>query len=79
MVISLLVLLLFGILGTNFFKGTFYECDMNHVSPENIDSILDKWTCISYGGEWINFPANFDNVGNAIITLFMYFSNSILM
>eukprot|EP00351_Strombidinopsis_sp_SopsisLIS2011_P002707 CAMPEP_0116871606 /NCGR_PEP_ID=MMETSP0463-20121206/2043_1 /TAXON_ID=181622 /ORGANISM="Strombidinopsis sp, Strain SopsisLIS2011" /LENGTH=212 /DNA_ID=CAMNT_0004510369 /DNA_START=592 /DNA_END=1230 /DNA_ORIENTATION=- len=33
MVISLLVLLLFGILGTNFFKGTFYDCDMEHVAP----------------------------------------------
>jgi len=28
------------------------------------------WECLDYGGEWIQIPSNFDNVGNSMITLF---------
>lgn len=28
------------------------------------------WECLDSGGEWINPPANFDNVINSMLTLF---------
>ena len=28
------------------------------------------WDCYDFGGEWINYPQNFDNVGEAMITMF---------
>ena len=34
MVVSLLFILLFSILGTNFYKGTFYKCLMDNVPEE---------------------------------------------
>lgn len=33
MVVSLLFILLFAILGTNFYKGTFFKCNMENI-PE---------------------------------------------
>ena len=35
MVISMLFLMLFGILGTNLYKGTYYYCNMDKV-PKNL-------------------------------------------
>ena len=32
--------------------------------------ILNMWDCYDAGGEWMRFNANFDNIGNAVITLF---------
>ena len=55
LVIGLLFFLLFGIFGTNYFKGKFYYC-----LTDNIDSIVDtsvistKWDCMNVGGEWVN-------------------------
>jgi hypothetical protein len=33
--------------------------------------VKNKWDCICAGGEWINKIYNFDDVPNAIITLFV--------
>ena len=30
-----------------------------------------KWDCLSSGGEWINYFERFDNIGEAMITLYM--------
>lgn len=34
------------------------------------DYVIDKFTCLDYGGEWVNELSNFDNVKNSMITLF---------
>ena len=31
---------------------------------------MTKWDCMDYGGEWINKEGNFDNVINAMLTMF---------
>jgi hypothetical protein len=65
LVISLLFFLLFGIFGVNYFKGGFYRCF------EYQEGILETaQDCVNIGGEWMNIDANFDNIMNAMVTLF---------
>jgi hypothetical protein len=54
LVISTLFLMLFAILGTNLFKGTFFRCHMENIPEVFHDRIFDKTDCMNYGGEWIN-------------------------
>ena len=43
MVVSLLFILLFAILGTNFYKGKFYKCNTENVPEEYAALITDKY------------------------------------
>ena len=70
MVVSLLFLVLFGILGTNLYKGSFYYCLTDNVPPRFHGRIRDKFDCLDFGGDWINRDQNFDNVMTASLTLF---------
>jgi len=70
MVVSLLFILLFAILGTNFYKGTFYFCLTDNVPLEYHQIIKNRYDCLDYGGEWVNSDQNFDNIGHSLITLF---------
>jgi hypothetical protein len=58
LLILLFFFLLFGILGTNFFKGKFYICSNDHIdwmcSLSKLNNIKNKWDCLHYGGEWVN-------------------------
>ena len=56
-------------MGVNFFKGTFFHCV--ELPPDiSINEIDTKSDCINKGGIWENVDSNFDNVGNAMLTLF---------
>lgn len=71
MLITLLFYLIFGILGVIFFKGVMYYCTDSNIIWQNecygnfIDSsgrvIIREWRTLSY---------NFDNIFNAMLTLF---------
>lgn len=54
MVVSLLFILLFAILATNFYKGSFYRCQTTNVPDEFVDKIKDRFDCLDFGGDWIN-------------------------
>lgn len=58
-----IVWLIFAIIGVSLFSGKFHSCEM----PE-LDS---KKTCEEYGYEWKASDANFDNVLEAMMTLFI--------
>ena len=60
--------LLFGILGVNLFKGSFFNCVFDF---DNKFPISREHDCYDYGGNWINEDYNFDNVLNAMVTLFV--------
>ncbi len=60
--------LLFGILGVNLFKGSFYYCTF---PSENNYPIVKEQDCFDYGGNWINEDYNFDNILNAMVVLFV--------
>ncbi|CAD8071678.1 unnamed protein product [Paramecium sonneborni] len=61
--VCLIFFLLFGIFGVTQFKGSYYYCDIYEVN--------DKLECLDNGGSWTNKKFNFDNVLNAMITLFV--------
>ena len=69
LIILMLFMLIFGITCISYFKGTMYQCQK---LPEEafIPLIVDKWDCLSYGGEWENYFFNFDNVLRSTTTLF---------
>ena len=35
-----------------------------------VDKIVTQWDCYDYGGEWVRYNFNFDNVGIAMMTMF---------
>jgi hypothetical protein len=47
LIISFLFFMLFGILGVNYFKGTFFSCILQE---KNLETIVGKWDCVDYGG-----------------------------
>jgi len=72
LLISMLFFLIFGIIGVNYFKGAMYYCEYEHVfAPLQVRPfIVNKWDCISFGGTWVNFIVNFDNIFEAMSSLF---------
>jgi voltage-dependent calcium channel T type alpha-1G len=53
LVISALMILLFSILGTTFYKGLFHTCHMDNVPKDSQQFIASMWSCLDYGGEWV--------------------------
>jgi len=66
----MMMISLFAILGVNFFKGTFYTCAINNISLSMQSSIFNRWECLDYGGEWTNSESNFDDIGQALKSMF---------
>jgi hypothetical protein len=62
---------LFGVLGGQIFAGQFYHCDTE--DRMELDQIVTREDCLRIVGPnaWINQPYNFDNLGNALMTLFV--------
>lgn len=59
--------IIFGILGVQLFKGTFYYCE-----GINIKHVKNKTDCLSIPGNvWINRKYNFDDLGKALMSLFV--------
>ena len=54
LMISTLILLIFGIQAVGLLKGRLYYCDTVDVPDYVHEAILTKWDCYDYGGEWIN-------------------------
>ena len=54
---------MFAIFGVALFQGKFYSCSNEELIRES--------ECIRYGAEWENADTNFDNVLEAMITLFI--------
>ena len=62
LLISLLILMIFGTQAVGLLKGKLYYCDYANVPDYAIPKILTKWDCLDHGGEWVNREENFDNV-----------------
>ena len=60
--------IIFGILGVQLFKGKFYYCD-----GSDLTGILNKTDCLNKGEpyRWVNRKYNFDNLGQALMSLFV--------
>lgn len=64
-VIVMIIWLMFAIYGMNTYMGMFFYCSVDKYKYGT------KWTCEDNGGEWLRFDANFDNIGQSMITLFI--------
>ncbi|XP_070712582.1 voltage-dependent T-type calcium channel subunit alpha-1H-like [Pempheris klunzingeri] len=58
--------IVFGILGVQLFKGKFFHCDGLEVT-----NITNKTQCLQAGYRWIRRKYNFDNLGQALMSLFV--------
>jgi len=64
-VVILVVWLMFAIFAVNTYKGHFFYCSIEKYKYH------DKFDCIDKGGEWLRYDSNFDNIGQAMMTLFV--------
>ena len=71
LVISGLFFTLFGIFGTNYFKGQFSYCLFDNVAADLQEGLRTKWDCLNAGGEWLSQDSTFDNVFRSILSLFI--------
>lgn len=74
-IISLLFFLIFGIIGVNYFKGTYYECVIHELAKTEAftsitDNIFSKWDCLNAGGVWSTRKYHFDHIFASMVTLF---------
>ncbi|NXK73614.1 CAC1H protein, partial [Amazona guildingii] len=58
--------IIFGILGVQLFKGKFYYCD----GPD-VKNITTKTDCTNARYRWVRRKYNFDNLGQALMSLFV--------
>ncbi|XP_069563600.1 voltage-dependent T-type calcium channel subunit alpha-1G isoform X3 [Brachyistius frenatus] len=58
--------IIFGILGVQLFKGKFFVCQ-----GEDVRNITNKSECYAAGHKWVRHKYNFDNLGQALMSLFV--------
>ncbi|XP_054634832.1 voltage-dependent T-type calcium channel subunit alpha-1G isoform X1 [Dunckerocampus dactyliophorus] len=58
--------IVFGILGVQLFKGKFFYCE-----GFNVTNITNKTQCRDAGYRWLRRKYNFDNLGQALMSLFV--------
>ncbi|KAK3869263.1 hypothetical protein Pcinc_024357 [Petrolisthes cinctipes] len=59
--------IIFGILGVQLFKGSFFYCD-----GQDLRGVVTKEDCESIpGNRWVNRKYNFDDLGQALMSLFV--------
>ncbi|XP_077068640.1 voltage-dependent T-type calcium channel subunit alpha-1I isoform X4 [Siphateles boraxobius] len=58
--------IIFGILGVQLFKGKFYYC-----LGLDVKNITNRSDCISANYKWVHHKYNFDNLGQALMSLFV--------
>ncbi|XP_054616752.1 voltage-dependent T-type calcium channel subunit alpha-1I isoform X2 [Dunckerocampus dactyliophorus] len=58
--------IIFGILGVQLFKGKFFYC----LGP-NVKNITNKSDCLQANYKWVHHKYNFDNLGQALMSLFV--------
>ncbi|XP_041062088.1 voltage-dependent T-type calcium channel subunit alpha-1H-like [Carcharodon carcharias] len=58
--------IIFGILGVQLFKGKFYHCD-----GHDTRNITNKSECLQANFKWVRRKYNFDNLGQALMSLFV--------
>ena len=68
MIVILMIWIMFGILGISLLKDKMSYCNLNN-RPNYYG--INITTCGELGGTWQSFGWNFDNIFNALVTLFI--------
>ena len=63
--VILVVWLMFAIFGVNQYKGHFFYCSIDKYKYQ------DRYDCLDHGGEFLRYDSNFDNVTQAMLSLFV--------
>ena len=63
--IVMIVWLMFAIYGMNTFMGSFFYCSVDKYRNNT------RWVCEAAGGVWSRYDSNFDDIGQAMMTLFV--------
>jgi len=63
--VVMIIWLMFAIYGMNTYMGMFFYCTKDRFTNNN------EWLCEDHGGEWKRFDSNFDDIGQAMMTLFI--------
>ncbi|TDG98324.1 hypothetical protein EPR50_G00217500 [Perca flavescens] len=58
--------IIFGILGVQLFKGKFFVC-----VGDDVKNITNKSSCLQANNKWVRHKYNFDNLGQALMSLFV--------
>ncbi|XP_072230270.1 voltage-dependent T-type calcium channel subunit alpha-1G isoform X3 [Leuresthes tenuis] len=58
--------IIFGILGVQLFKGKFFVCQ-----GEDVRNVTNKSDCLQANYKWVRHKYNFDNLGQALMSLFV--------
>jgi Ion transport protein len=66
-VIMILFFMIFAVILISYFKGKMYYCSSE---IPTIQMLITKWDCLNSGGIWRSRTFNFDNMANALVTLF---------
>ncbi|XP_027527855.1 sodium channel protein type 5 subunit alpha-like, partial [Neopelma chrysocephalum] len=66
LLVCVVIWFLFNILGVKWLGKRFSKCILQE---GDISAINNKSDCDSYGGNWTNYPVNFDNVGMGYLAL----------
>ena len=70
-IVSLIFYIIFGVIGVNYFKGRYYYCEVSFLLDTSVlDNVFTKWDCINYGGLWYDYYQNFNDIKQALMTLF---------
>ena len=64
-VVILMVWIMFAIFAVNTYKGHFFYCTIDKYDNK------DQYECENNGGEWLRYDSNFDDVSQAMTTLFI--------
>ena len=64
-IVVLVVWLMFAIFAVNTYAGYFFYCSIKKYEYH------DEYECISRGGEWLRYNSNFDDIGEAMMSLFI--------
>ena len=64
-IVVLVVWLMFAIFAVSTYKGTFFYYSIEKYVYQ------DQYQCIEKGGEWLRYDSNFDDIGQAMMTLFV--------
>ncbi|XP_066933924.1 voltage-dependent T-type calcium channel subunit alpha-1H-like isoform X2 [Clytia hemisphaerica] len=70
LIVGLVFFTIFGILGVQLFKGKFHHC--TGLSESDLENVVTKEDCQNLGGRWSNKKYNFDNLFQALFTLFVF-------
>jgi len=69
-ILALGVIMMFAIVGLNYFKGFFYRCNFTYIPLFLHRRVKTKWDCLDYGGEWQKIDPNYDNIWESILVFF---------